>query len=82
MRAVIAAGEHVPGDPLRRRSCTAFSGRDAEQPRRGSAQDRDPFVVGEPRRVGARIDLGAGPRERVVGADHDLAGAGFRDQVA
>ena len=28
------------------------------------------------------VDLRAGPRERVVGADHDLAGAGFRDQVA
>ena len=28
------------------------------------------------------VDLGAGPRERIVGADHDLADAGLGDQVA
>ena len=39
-------------------------------------------VVAQARRVEHEIDLGAGPRERVVGADHDLAGTGLGDQVA
>ena len=39
-------------------------------------------VVAQARRVEHEVDLGAGPRERVVGADHDLAGTGLGDQVA
>ena len=58
------------------------SGGDAEQPCRRAAEDRDPFVVAQSRRVEHEVDLGAGPRERIVGADHDLAGTGFGDQVA
>src|SRR5229473_8082017 len=59
-----------------------FGSSDAEQPRRGSAQDGDALVVVQSRRVEHEIDLRAGPRERVVGPDHDLTGPGFRDQVA
>jgi hypothetical protein len=46
------------------------SGSDAEQPCRGSAEERDSLVVAQSRRVEHQVDLRAGPRERVVGADN------------
>src|SRR5205807_233837 len=60
----------------------APSGRDAEQLRRSSAEDCDPLVVAQSRCAEHEVDLGAGPREWIVGPDHDLARTGFRDQVA
>src|SRR6185312_939068 len=68
--------------PARRRPVGSRSGSDAEQPSRGAAQDGNPLVVGQPWRVEHEINLGAGPWERVVGADHDLPRTGFGDQVA
>src|ERR1700738_2433160 len=55
---------------------------EAEQLRRRAAQYRDPLGVAQTGRRQHEVDLGAGPRERIVGADHDLAGAGLGDQVA
>src|SRR5258707_551822 len=55
---------------------------DTEQLGRRAAQDGDALVVAEARRLQHEVDLGAGPRERIVGPDHDLAGPGLGDQVA
>src|SRR3954453_18066569 len=59
-----------------------ISDSNAKQPGGGSAEDRNPLVVAQSRRAEHEVDLGAGPRERVVGADHDLARTGLRDQMA
>src|SRR4029077_12698394 len=67
---------HVPGD------VAAQSITDAEQSRRGATQDGDPLLVIQPRGVEHEVDLRAGPRERVVSSDHDLARTAFRNQVA
>src|SRR6516164_7056662 len=64
---------------LRERSC---SGIDAEQLCCGSAEDRDAVVVAQARDRHDVVDRDAVPRERVVGADDDLADAGLGDQVA
>src|SRR3984893_18703458 len=55
---------------------------DAEQLCCGAAEDGDLVVGAEARGREDMIDRHLVPRERVVGADDDLADAGFGDQVA
>src|SRR4029079_7352536 len=73
-----------PPDMITRHDQKSYrlSGRDAHQPLRGAAEDGDAVRVAEAGRRHHEVDLGAGPREWIVGADHDLANAGLGDQMA
>ena len=59
-----------------------MSGIYAEEPASRAPEDRHAVGVAQARRVQHQVDLGAGPREGIVGADHDLADAALGDQVA
>src|SRR4051812_19584301 len=61
-------------------SCS--SGFDTQQLCRRAAENGDALLVAEAGRAQYEVDLGGGPRERIVGADHDLAGTTLGDQVA
>src|SRR5205814_1191522 len=55
---------------------------DAKQFCGGAAEHCDALGIGEAGKIEDVVDLGHGPREGVIGADDDLAGADLGDQVA
>ena len=70
------------GVPARPDGCPPRVSLDAQQLGRGAAEDRRPVVVAQARRLQDQVDGGLRPRIGIVGADHELARADLRHQVA